>query len=203
MENRSVNPKTLQLEDLHDVRYKNIHPVRLHLELVYDDRDGEVEKVFHTLGNVHYGNTISRDVIVPDDMQLWALRYMIQPCFGWQNSHLHRFSLPEEQFMKITDDKLGNHAALTGVVFRCLWMDENARFWNDDYEEGMNIKAWLRRKYTGPYTSQCYEESITQSTLDLARLRAWYNHIATEYEKGDVWEWYDIPVNISAKDLRA
>ena len=200
MENRSVNPETLRMKDLSDVKYKDIHSIRLHLALVYDDGDDEAETVFHDLGDVHYGNTISRDVIVPDDMPLWALHYMIQPCFGWQNSHLHRFSLPEEQFLKITDDKMGNHAALTGFVFRCLWMDENARFWNDDYEAGMNIKAWLRRKYKGPYRSQCYEESITQSTLDLARLRAMYNHIETEYEKGEDWEWYGFPEIISAKE---
>ena len=196
----SVNLETLQLIDMSDVKYKNIHPIRLHLELVYDDGDDEIEDVLHRLGEVKYGNTISRDVIVPDDMQLWALHYMIQPCFGWQNSHLHRFSLPEEQLAKITNGVLGKHAQLTGVVFRCLWMDENAPFWNDDYEQGMNPTTWFRSKYTGPYDSKCFEESIVKSKADLARLHNWYNHIAVEYEKGEDWEWYDFPSRISAKE---
>lgn len=195
-----VNPETLKLEDLRDVRYKNIHSVRLHLELVYEDGDEEIETVLQRSGEVRHGNTISRDVIVPDDMQLWALHYMIQPCFGWQNSHLHRFSLPEEQFMNITNGLLGNHAELTGVVFRCLWMDENAPFWNDDYENGMNTKTWFRSKYTGPYDSGCFEEGIIQSKFDLARLRNWYNHIAVNYEKAEDWEWYSFPICISAKE---
>lgn len=195
-----VNLETLQVKGLGDVRYKNIHPIRLHMELECDDRNQEIEDVLQRLGGVKYGNTISRDVIVPDDMQLWALHYMLQQCFGWENSHLHHFSLPEDTLKKITGGVLGKHARLTGVVFRCLWMDENAPFWNDDYDEVMDFNAWLRSKYTGPYVSKCKEEGIVQSKLALERLRTIYSQIEVEYEKREDFEWYSFPDVISAKE---
>lgn len=39
-------------------------------------------------------NCISRDIIVPKDIPLYALHYTIQRAFGWENSHRHVFKLP-------------------------------------------------------------------------------------------------------------
>ena len=151
-----------------------IRPIRLHMELMRDDfNQAEAEDttyVLKTYGQVKYGDAISRDVIVPDDMPLWALHYMMQKCFGWQNSHLHQFELPREQFERITDGNAGAYAALMGVIFRSPWMDENEEFWNDDYESG-SFKTWIRRKYSGPYVSMCHGEGIWQCRQDLAQMR--------------------------------
>ena len=182
------NPGALLLPEGADVSklHHHIRPIRLHMELMRDDSSQAEEVkttyVLQTYGQVTYGDTISRDVIVPDDMPLWALHYMIQKCFGWQNSHLHRFELPQGQFERITDGNLGKYMELTGVVFRSPWMDENEGFWNDDYESG-SFKTWIRRKYSGPYVSLCHGEGIWQCRQD-----------AKKRESGEVYAFNDIPI---------
>lgn len=144
--------------------------IRLHLELVDTDNAGEEEddsnpwqketiEELHRYGGVQYGKHISRDILAPADIELWALHYVIQRAFGWQNSHLHRFYLSDKRFQAITDGKVGGWANLVGLVFRSPLMDENAQFWADDYDHG-NFKTWLRKKYTGPYYSFCQDESF-------------------------------------------
>ena len=69
----------------------------------YDDELGMNEaerKDFLRLAKAEKG--ISRTAIVPGDMNLHALHYMIQKMFGWQNSHLHMFSLSENDFKSVT-----------------------------------------------------------------------------------------------------
>ena len=181
-------PGALLLPEGADVSklHHHIRPIRLHMELMRDDSSQAEEVkttyVLQTYGQVTYGDTISRDVIVPDDMPLWALHYTIQKCFGWQNSHLHRFELPQGQFERITDGNLGKYMELTGVVFRSPWMDENEGFWNDDYESG-SFKTWIRRKYSGPYVSLCHGEGIWQCRQD-----------AKKRESGEVYAFNDIPI---------
>lgn len=103
--------------------------MRLHLELIYDECDiDEYIKVLEKYGNVIYGDTISRDIIVPLDIPLWTLNYAIQKCFGWQNGHLHCFKLAKDQFKNLINNNFSNYCKLVGVVFRAPWMDEDACF---------------------------------------------------------------------------
>lgn len=120
----------------------------LHLELV----DSEVEGMEDPI--VKYGKvkkSISRDVLVPGDITLHALHYMILKLFGWQNGHLHFFSLPEAIFQKVTGDSFDKYSKLCGVYFRFPTEDYEDLYWDDDYEEGRSFSTWLRSKYTGPY----------------------------------------------------
>ena len=130
-------------------RSKAMDVIRLHMELL----DGF--NVLDAYAGIRFGTTISRDILVPADIQLWALHYVIQAAFGWQNSHLHNFELTEERFREITEDKCGNWATLVGKLIRVPEGIEadKCHFWADDYENG-SIKTWLRKKYTGPYESQ-------------------------------------------------
>lgn len=59
-------------------------------------------------GKVHFGDSISRDILVPGDIPLYALHFVIQRAFGWQNSHLHDFILSDEAFRSVTDDRAGD-----------------------------------------------------------------------------------------------
>lgn len=120
----------------------------LHLELM----DSEVEGMDDPI--VKYGKTkksISRDVLVPRDITLHALHYVILKLFGWQNGHLHSFSLPEDDFQKLTGDRFDKYSQLCGVYFRFPTEDYEDLYWDDDYEEGRSFSTWLRSKYTGPY----------------------------------------------------
>ena len=122
-------------------------------------------RVLRAYGKLKYDKTITRDIIVPEEMPLYAVHYMIQRAFGWQNSHLHRFRLPEERFLKITEGKAARWLDLMGVLFSSPLMDDEERFWADDYESG-SFRNWLRRKYTGPYISLNYHEGIVPCSLD-------------------------------------
>lgn len=120
----------------------------LHLELA----DSEVEGMDDPI--VKYGKTkksISRDVLVPGDITLHSLHYVILKLFGWQNGHLHSFSLVEDDFEKLTDGRFDKYSKLCGVYFRFPTEDYEDLYWDDDYEEGRSFSTWLRSKYTGPY----------------------------------------------------
>ncbi len=150
---------------------------RLHLELVpdwipedrsgrYEERELEFRDILRKYGCVKYGNRISRDILIPGETKLFSLHYIIQALFGWQNSHLHRFYLPEKKMKKLCDDKLFRFVDLVGIIFRSPWMDEEEEFWADDYETG-SYKNWLRKKYTGSPVSLCHGESYFMCRKDV------------------------------------
>jgi len=139
--------------------------VHLHLELV-GDLNAEEERILQRLGGLQHGNTINRDVLVPADITLHALHYLIQSAFGWQNSHLHMFYLPDEVMNRLLSGGILSWCDLVGVWFRSPFMDESASFWDDDYEEG-SVKNWLRSKYKGPYRTLCDDESHEKCAKDM------------------------------------
>lgn len=49
------------------------------------------------------------------------------------------------------DGKLADWIKLCGIYFRFPTEDYKDIYWDDDYEEGISFKSWLRKKYTGPY----------------------------------------------------
>lgn len=181
-------PGALCLRDLPDLDLAHFKCcgediLRLHLELFRPDWDGaadgdlaeflkqeqvETTRVLRAYGGVS-GKTISRDIAVPGSLSLYALHYVIQRLFGWQNSHLHHFSLPAERFEAVTCGKAGKWSDLVGVLFQSPDLSDEDRFWNDDYLDG-SFKVWLRKKYCGPYVSLNHGEGIVQSRLDMARI---------------------------------
>ncbi len=132
--------------------------LRLHLELLrdprYEEEDelglyGQEKQTFLSLAKAQNG--ISRDILVPADMNLHALHYAIQRLFGWQNSHLHNFSLSEADFEQMTGDRIEKYTGLCGALFRFPTDDFSDIYWDDDYEENISVKSWLRKKYRRPY----------------------------------------------------
>lgn len=161
--------------------------VRLHLELKDNDnivylntkkKEGESDEVFaervrsivskplRLYGGVQHGHTITRDIIVPMDITLHALHYVIQKAFGWENSHLHSYTIPERYLMQLLKGGVMDWSKLVGILFVSPYMDEGAPFWDDDYERG-SIRTWLRKKYTGPYISLSRAESYVQCTGEI------------------------------------
>ena len=158
----------LDLEDLYgeELPFEPNEMLRLHLELVADFNNEE-KKVMHKYGLME-GETISRDILVSDDLPLYALHYVIQRAFGWQNSHLHRFYLDDEREKEFTNS-VEQWMQQVGVIYRSPFMDEHAEFWADDYERG-SFKNWLRTKYTGPCVSQCWDEGLIGSKESLKNI---------------------------------
>jgi hypothetical protein len=146
--------------------FKAIH---LHLELK-SDYLGDTEKaILHKYGLSSTGDSISRDILIPSDMPLHNLHYAIQRLFGWQNSHLRRFILPEEVYTKVTGGTVKGWADLVGTLFQPPIECEHDVFWDDDYQSG-SIKTWFRKKYTGPYCFRGIMEDFERAQDDINEL---------------------------------
>ena len=162
---RSRNEKELEVLSGERLPFEPFDVMRLHLELVGNLVDSDVEKI-KKFGGTKSG-VISRDLIVPSDMPLYALHYAIQRAFGWQNSHLHEFRIPDERLNRMCEGKSFQWLIMVGIIFRSPYMDEDAQFWADDYQGG-SFKNWLRRKYTGPYLSMCDAEGLFSCVDDVS-----------------------------------
>ena len=129
-----------------DMKKREFKVIRLSLELNVDGADMDVLKKY---GKVKQG--ITREILAPADINLHALHYVIQRAFGWQNSHLHHFRLPDAVFSELTKNSFIKWADFCGIYFRFPTDDMEDLYWDDDYDESVSPKTWLRRKYTGIY----------------------------------------------------
>lgn len=127
-----------------------ISSVHLHLELKHEYLTEYQKRMLRRYGESSTGEAISRDIFIPSDMPLHNLHYAIQKLYGWQNSHLRRFLLPEEVYQKLTGSTVKGWLDLVGILFQPPSESEEDIFWDDDYERG-SINAWFKKKYTGPY----------------------------------------------------
>ena len=136
--------------------------IRLHLELDVGDQEEplseEERKVLQTYAGLK-GECITRDIVVPETIPLYALHFVIQRVFGWESIAWHHFYLPEKKLLEFCDHSSTQWKKMVGVIFRSPYMNDEARSWAEDYESG-SFKNWLRKKYTGPYDSQCKEEDL-------------------------------------------
>lgn len=148
---------------------KDIKPVRLRLELISDYLSSDEKVMLKRYGESSSGDRITREVLIPSDMTLHALHYVMQKLFGWQNSHLRQFNLPEDVYQELTQGTVKGWSNLVGVLFQPPSEAEHDLFWDDDYESG-NFNAWLRKKYTGPYLYGGYFEQGDVARADVDEL---------------------------------
>lgn len=128
---------------------KDIRPVRLNLKLHDDYLSKYQRRMLQRYGESETGVSISRDILIPSDMPLHNLHYLIQKLFGWQNTHLHSFELPKEVYSSLVNNQVRLWASLVGVLFQNpSFVEDN--FWDDDYAGG-SFNAWIKKKYIGPY----------------------------------------------------
>ncbi|KPU44471.1 plasmid pRiA4b ORF-3-like protein [Oxobacter pfennigii] len=100
------------------VNKDGITPVYLHLELKDEYLTEDQERMLKRYGESLGGETICRDILIPSDMPLHNLHYAIQKLYGWQNSHLRCFRLPEEVYQKLTGGTVKGWADLVGILPR-------------------------------------------------------------------------------------
>ncbi len=146
-----------------------IFPVRIHLELKDDYLSVYQRRMMRRYGESSTGDAITRDILIPSDMPLHNLHYAIQKLFGWQNSHLRRFYLPEDVYAKLTGSTVKGWSDLVGILFQPPSEGERDIFWDDDYRKG-SINAWLKKKYTGPYIYNGFMEEPEIAQNDVQRL---------------------------------
>ena len=121
----------------------------LHLELNLEGLEQEGWDILRKHGDVKKG--ISRDILVPAQMTLHALHYVIMQSFGWLNGHLHHFALEEKEMRELTSENLRKFLDLVGLYFRFPVSDNNDIYWDDNYSGDKSFRSWLREKYTAPY----------------------------------------------------
>jgi len=139
--------------------------LKLHLELDIHRLNEDEITVLKKYGMMQ--KAMTREILVPADITLHALHYVIQRCFGWQNSHLHDFELPEEVFQELTQNRFFTWSRLAGVYFRFPSEDYEDIYWDDDYKEGQSFRSWLRRKYTGPYRYKGIREYYLPNQIEV------------------------------------
>lgn len=175
------NQKEKMEEQINPRRVPNAYKLRVELVAPYYYRTDEnlldmmpeEEKEFLKLAKAEKG--IIREVLINREMNLHAMHYMIQKLFGWQNSHLHHFSLSQGDFDKITKGKkIQEYLDLCGSVFLFPWAELNDQFWDDDYEEGQSFKSWLRSKYVHGYYDYSVENSFLRNIEHVRRFKDEY-----------------------------
>ena len=155
--------RPMELPERHIVKEPSVF--RLHLELNLGHPNEADREILKRYGKAYQG--ISRDILVREDMTLHALHYAIQRAFGWENSHLHRYSFTTETFNMLTGGKQKDDprkawtevydgspmkwVELVGTYFRFPTEDFDDLYWDDNYNGEVSIKSWLRRKYTRNY----------------------------------------------------
>lgn len=94
---------------------------------------------------------IQREFLVPERMRLHNLHYALQQSFGWHNTRMHAFSLPQEAFERITANRFTDWALLVGIYFRFPDAPPDSYYHGDMHPDDSNYRAWMRRRYSGPY----------------------------------------------------
>ncbi len=121
--------------------------MRLHVEMLgFSENES---KILHEIGSLKRDNTITRDILVPSKMPLSSLHFTLQRALGFQETHLHCFSLEEEYLKKITGNSMETLLNLLGIVFTYRWGYGLPYHW-PDYKKG-SYKKWLRKQYTAPW----------------------------------------------------
>lgn len=151
---------------------KNIKPIRLRLELIegpYSFLSEYEQRMLMRYGESRTGESIVRDILIPSDMPLHNLHYAIQRLFGWQNSHLREFMLPDYVYDYLTKRTVKGWSNLVGTLFQPPSQAEHDTFWDEDYQSG-SINVWLKKKYTGPYVYGGYLEHFEHAKEDMQAL---------------------------------
>lgn len=141
-----------------DKQLLGAHPfpyaIKLHLEL---DREctflsEEDMNILKKYGKVE--EWLSRDVVIPGNMTLHAMHFMINRLFGWTNSHLHAFTpYPEDAVKMVEEDNFLEWVELCGLYFRFPLDDVEDLYYDDDFDEFHDkLRDWLQEKYTAPFT---------------------------------------------------
>ena len=138
--------------------------LKLHLEINIEGADMEALRKY---GKVEKG--ISRDVLVPADMDLHALHYVIMKLFGWRGYHMHKFEFPEKVRAQLFTDG-ESWLKYAGIYFRVPMGDEDDLYWDDDLSKGEDFDEWLREKYKAPYVYGGINEYLFMSRWNAEKI---------------------------------
>ena len=145
--------------------------MHLHLELresQLDQMPADRAKILAKYGAVT--KSISRDVIVPSSLALHQMHYLINMAFGWTNSHLHNFQLPQSLFQSLTAGKFMEISPVFGYYLQFPNSAFGDAFWDDDYDESKSPRTWMRSKYLKQYKYGGYSEYWIENQAEIHNL---------------------------------
>lgn len=132
--------------------------------------EDEERKEFLRLAKAEKG--IIREVLVPGSMNLHSMHFMIQRLFGWQNSHLHHFSISQSEFDRLTGGTIGGWERLCGSLLHYPDGETGDMYWDDDYKEGQSVKSWFKKKYCGPYMQRSVSDTYFDTQNEIHKFRS-------------------------------
>ena len=191
LDNIDIKDDPVHLEPFFTVEESKLFKMNPDIMLLHIELDDEIPKEDRTLCGIKYGKTISRDILVQQNLPLHNLHYVINQAFGFTNSHMHEFELSSVDLKWVTAGKVENWKSLIGLVFKNPIRDEEIDFWDDDYEGG-SPKKWMRSKYTGPDYRKCYEEGYRYIRDEVENLKAQSRFGGKQYEVNETLELYNI-----------
>ena len=153
------------------VEKKKPYAMLLHLELLdsrVDSLSDEEARIFGRYGRVR--KSLSRDIIVPSSFTLHQLHYLINRAFGWTNSHLHDFQLPQPLFEELTKGKFLDFSPIFGYYLQFPNSTFSDAFWDDDYDGSKSIRSWLRSKYRKAYRYGGHSEYWIENQVTIQNL---------------------------------
>ena len=192
--NQKLNSeKETDMRKNYDEEPKEITAVHLHFELKDEYLNDAQKRMLKRYGESITGESITRDILIPSDMPIHNLHYVIQRLFGWQNSHLRRFHLSEDIYQKVTGGTVKGWSDLVGILFQSPSESQEDIFWDDDYKSG-SIKVWLKKKYTGPYVYKGCMEEPDEARKDIQEL---LNHHSMVEVRESFQSYYERTTEIS------
>jgi len=147
---------------------KSPYAMQLHLELRdsrLDSMPAEEAKILAKYGAVT--RSISREIIVPSSLALHQLHYLINVAFGWTNSHLHNFQLPELLYQVLIEGKLLEIAPVFGYYLQFPNGTFGDAFWDDDYDESKSPRTWMRSKYLKQYKYRGFSQYWIENQAEI------------------------------------
>jgi len=147
------------------------YAMQLHLELRdsrLDSMTANEAKILAKYGGV--AKSISRDIIVPSTLALHQLHFLINVAFGWTNSHLHNFQLPQSLFQSLTAGKFMEISPVFGYYLQFPNSTFGDAFWDDDYDESKSPRTWMRSKYLKQYKYGGYSEYWIENQAEIHNL---------------------------------
>lgn len=144
-------------------------PIRLHAELCQKKLSHRGKRLLRRYAESTDEGTLTRDFLIPEDMTLHSIHYLLQQAFGWQNCHHRSFHLREGAFNRVTENSFERWKELIGVLFRSPVISGRILYWDEDYVGG-DIKDWLKSKYTGPYGASLPGEDYEMLQQSMDRL---------------------------------
>ena len=188
-------------EDYFTWYFGDLSALRLRLELRTEYLSNHEKIMLKRYGEAPTGEVISRDILIPSDMPLHNLHYAIQRLFGWQNSHLRRFYLPDAIYENLTGGKVKGWADLVGILFQPPSEGDHDLFWDDDYESG-SVNSWLKKKYTGPYHFHGLLEVPVMARRDLEAFLDFYQDLEVKESFSSFLERLEEDENAKLRILR-